>query len=639
MKNFLSFFIFLFLSFSFNANARFATFEEAPSKVLFSNKDILIERTGKYKTIHEKSIKILNETGRKNHAITTINYTKNISHIHIIEAYTDNNGEISKIDPTSIITKTLGDAPKDLDQKYQIQIFFPKVVVGSTLYLKYEEYVHTPPLNKEYFDSFFYGYNEYIEKSHVKITCRIPEVRIKSRDPSNALQIKEVRKGDSTYIDVTLTKPLYFQLINEPFSEINYNNLSFFYLTTFKTSTDLVSHLYPKYDEVISEELPPIFNEIYESSKSVAKEYDQLNFISSAIADKITYIDGWYTVKGKYFPRSLKEISDTGYADCKEYASVLSAILRKLGYQANPTFIYKGIGVRAPLELLPSITTYNHAVVNVKTPKGIPLWVDPTKFTSFSRAAYPDITARTSLIITSTMNIPSTVTYPDPSEFRVIKNFEITFKDNIANVKGDIQYKRLAAEFLTGLELKTSKLDVKEFVKKEISGEMLTNFKYLNIPPLNSRMVKDIKIEYEFSKIADIINTNMGKAYLISSFNENWMKYLTTASNENKGIIYPGTPYIITQRIVLKNFNAENTRNLNYKFVNSWFAVSRKVTKEGNDLIIDEEIEYRKVCAFEDDISKEKMEKYNSQIKQNIQNTLIIGTPIEDNPEGSETKK
>jgi hypothetical protein len=617
--------IYCILILALPANARYANLDEAGTKVISLNVDLTIEKSGQYKAIYEKTIELLNESGREQNSSTTLVYSKDISDINIIEAYTDNKGIISKVDPSSIEVKPLASSAKGFDQKYQILINYPNSVVGSKLYLKYEERLHTPIIDNHYSNAFFYGLNEYIEDSNIKITCKIPNAKFKTHDPNQALTIEEKKTKEATIYNIKQIKPQYFALINEPYSiSVNYDDISYINLSSISSYKDISEYFYPKYNSVISQSLPDKLKKIVDSAKEIKDEHDQIDFITSSIANNISYMGSWQTVKGKFFPRDLKEIVDTGYADCKEYSSSLSAILNNLGYKANVALVQRSFAYYKPKDIFPSMQEFNHAIVNVNTPSGKNLWIDPTNFISMSRGTHADISGRESLVLSDSTTKTEFIPFVDYNNSRIKQDIELTYDENTVDNKGSIEFKGESSRFLTGAELETSKKAIEEYILKNISGEVNPEVKLIDIPSLKSRIVSDLKISYHLSNTAEIINTNNGKAYYVSSLKQDWLNFFIMAASNEKGIAFLDVPMSNKKSIVVKNFKIKSPEKLNYTINNKWFEASRQAAIKDNDLVIEEEVKIKESYVMPNEISEEFIKKLKKNIKQNMSKTIII---------------
>jgi len=84
---------------------------------------------------------------------------------------------------------------------------------------------------------------------------------------------------------------------------------------------------------------------------------------------------------GSIVPRTPKSVLTNKFGDCKDKATLLVALLRAAGLQANVALLSAGFDADAAEEL-PAVSDFNHAIVVVGG--ATPIWIDPTD--EFARA-------------------------------------------------------------------------------------------------------------------------------------------------------------------------------------------------------------------------------------------------------------
>ena len=55
-------------------------------------------------------------------------------------------------------------------------------------------------------------------------------------------------------------------------------------------------------------------------------DVEQLNAVTSGVAESIRYVGDWRLVKGAFNPRPLATIARSGYGDCKDFTVTAGAI-------------------------------------------------------------------------------------------------------------------------------------------------------------------------------------------------------------------------------------------------------------------------------------------------------------------------
>lgn len=628
MRNLLFTVILLFWTLH-NSQARYATKEEAPAEIEFQNITVEIEKDGKLKTINEVQLHILNEIGREKFGTSTFHFTDGISEIKILEAKTIDNGIEYLVPAENIEIKPLASSEKGFDQKYQILVSYPNARVGSSLYVKYQEYLYTPPVDNHFAETFDFGVELYSNFAKVHVISNIEGLKYKINDPIDSLVIEHTQNDGIDDIIITQKKPLFFHLINEPKSEINHRDVPSVRFSSNSSYEELGKYFAPKYEAVVKEKLPEVLSSILSGAKKIEDENAQIDYITSEIAQKIRYMGSWQTLSGKLFPRSLALISESGYADCKEYASSTAAIMNQLGYKSSVAIVKRGSGYIQYEDLrLPGPSNFNHAIVYAISPSGKEYWIDPTNFESMSGHIFSDISGRPALILDSKnpkLKFTPKVTYETAKEKY---EREVSFFEGKIIEKGIYSLFGQRAKQVTGLELKTSRSALEEILIRILSGEIKPQDYHVTIPDLKSRIVRDTNFIYDFTKDEDLFATNLGKALILKSINEPWFEAFLLSSLENKGVVYLGDSNTLENKYRVKNYKAASLDNINFTFSNKWFDISRKAEQEENDIFIEEKLILKESILYPEDQHTDIMRDIKHQIKSKIGKTIIVGEKV-----------
>lgn len=90
----------------------------------------------------------------------------------------------------------------NIDKFYQL---FPKIEIGSKIYIKYKNEVLKPYLVNFFSDVIYFGNRELITDAYIKISSEIP-LHIKVNDPEHALKIYKDKDNSFHNIEITLNK-------------------------------------------------------------------------------------------------------------------------------------------------------------------------------------------------------------------------------------------------------------------------------------------------------------------------------------------------------------------------------------------------------------------------------------------------
>jgi hypothetical protein len=101
---------------------------------------------------------------------------------------------------------------------------------------------------------------------------------------------------------------------------------------------------------------------------------DSLHAAHRWVAQDIRYVSVDLGIGG-YQPRAAGEVLTSGVGDCKDKATLLIALLGRMGVTAYPALVQSG--ARRRVELLPSVEAFNHEIVAIPDSEGYH-FVDPT---------------------------------------------------------------------------------------------------------------------------------------------------------------------------------------------------------------------------------------------------------------------
>ena len=617
----------LSIIFSFSASARYANQNDAQIEVNLSNLEISVEKSGKYTSVVEKEITILNEAGRNNYGSQTLYFTKATSDLEIIEAKSFNDGAWNVVTKESMEIKPLASSEKGFDQKYQILISFPNVNIGSKLYLKYKETVHTPSIENHFQTILDCGINEYTIHSKTKIISEIP-FEYKVADIDKNLDVHFVKDKKRNILTMELKKPVFYQLYNEPeTNQLDTRKVSQVYITSIKDYNEMGKYFAPKYDNVLRQDLPESFAKIVAEAEKIKDENQQIDYVTSSLADIVRYMGSWQTVNGRFFPRDLKVIAETGYGDCKDFSTATAAMLYRLGYKVNSAFVFRGGDYIESTQTIP-VWSFNHAILTANGKSGKKYWVDPTNFVSMSSGIFSDISSRHSLVLDKAESTYEFIPSIDPKHSSV--NREITI--NLINDK--IQYlskselKGERAMGITGAELQASKAALEESIFTYFSGETKPGNKQINLPTLKSRIVSDVKFDFSFEKDDDRVKSNLGKGVTLSNLEQDWANNIVKLSEDNVGSTYLGDPNTYNYKTIIKNYKATTPEALNFEINSKWFTAKRKCTQAGKDLIVEETASLINPIVLPEEYSLGEFKDLQKNIKQNMRSAIVIGSGV-----------
>jgi len=431
-------FILLCLCFE-SSLARWGNEKDAPIEVTLYNREIIVHENGTAKEKIEIKIKILNEAGRSGYSSYRLSYNHDCSKIKIKEAKTTYKGQEYAVDLAKIEDQPLASSPVGFDQGYQILIVFPNAEIGSELFLKYEQELTKPPLENFFETTFGYGFDGIWINSEVYVASELPFF-IDINDPTGSLDVKQYKTGDMHHLDIKLTKKVFTQIFDENNAQINPKNLTLIHLSTIKSWEEYANKMKPDYTRVLNQKLPTIYQDIANQAKSKKFLVDQIDTVTSLLAEKIRYMGDWRSQAGRFIPRDLEDVATSQYGDCKDLSAATAAILNSIGIHSDLVLVTRGAWVYDNPSKLAGFKQFNHVIVKVTGAKETH-WIDPTNIVSMAEGTFFDISDRNALVITSKNPSMEYIPAIDPNQFVTEIIQSINLKDKkLYKVSGDLHY-------------------------------------------------------------------------------------------------------------------------------------------------------------------------------------------------------
>lgn len=615
----------IFIIISISAQAKWATYEDAVIKASFTQ-ETNVNKDGTERDATTIQFEILKEPGRNIAANYTLQYNGTSAKIKILEAKTIYKGKEYKLNKDLIEDKPLASTPGGFDQKRQILLAFPKAEIGAKIVLKYIKTTAEVPLDKFYASVYSFGDQMLMEKAQVKVHSQIP-LHLRVNDPEKVLRITKDADDNFHNIEITLTKPLYKEAINEPSANVVNNK----YLTWVSVSSltkweDLALRLAPHYAKIFTQTLPPDFIKIADIAAQKKNEVDQINTVTSLLNDKIQYMGDWRTIKGHFIPRDLDKTSKTQLGDCKDFAASTAAILTRLGFKAQIAIVRRGVR-EFYLDSLPDGAAFNHAFVKVTNKLGKIYWIDPTNFQSMADGIFPDVANKMALIIDPKQPGYERVASINPEHAQIIfaRQIEIV-NDGKIIVNGNFTLKNESAYSITGAALQISEANIKDILFNQLSSATLEekNKKNLQLPDLKSRIVKDVSFNYTFEQENAILKTNLGLAMNLTY--DSLASFFNVAQDYVADIFLTNAyPFTASKQTIIKNIKVQNIESLNKEIKTPWIYASRKCSLNSNhDLQIDDTIVVYKNLIPNEDIKRSEFIKLKDDLEKNFKDVAVV---------------
>ncbi len=560
--------------------ARFALQSDAASEIQFCNRTIEVYEDGTSDDVVELKIKILNDTGRSNLATHPLYYDEATQKIEIVSAKTFDQGVEYLVNKDAIEDKPIASQEQGFTSYRQVMLSFPHLRVGSEVYLKYIMKQHTPDLHGTYAVDFVYGIGGYWISDKIKVTSAIP-LLFATNDPEGFLDIQSKKEGKRQILEITLKRPIIKQAIDEVDILLNDNVYPWVSVSSVNDWKFLIQKVTPEYERILSKPLPKLLQGIVDQAARESDVLEKINRVTSLLAHDLHYMGDWRSISGRFYPNSLEKIALSHRGDCKDFATVTVAMLRKLGIRANVAWVRRGGAYDNPNEV-PALTVFNHAIVRVES-QGRVLWIDPTNFVSFAHGLFPDIADRWVLPLMISAEgrerIPGIA--PESNKFDFAEEIHFFDKKRVI-VRGKVFLKGPVAIDVTGMNLKMSQENVDYAIISQIAD--VNRMVHWKVKPcdLSSRIVQDFAFEYEYESRNLELKTNGGAAYLLATSSV-VAKYLTRIQDRVSDLLVLGQPMTRHGTTLLKGVKLCGKLSLDCTMDNSWFSASRRVLqkKEG----------------------------------------------------------
>ena len=565
------------------AEARFAVQSDAASEIEFFNRSVDVNEDGTSVETIELKVKILNDSGRTNFATQPLYYDETTQKLKIIDAQSIDQGQVHSVSSEFIEDKPVASQANGFSSYRQVLVSFPHLHIGTEVYLKYILTQATPYLPGTFFTDFVYGKEGYWTSSKVKLTSSIP-FKFAINDPESFLDVQSKTEGKRQSLEITLKKPVIRQVVDEQEVLLDNKALPWVSVSSVIEWQILIQKIAPEYQLVLDQPLPKVFQDISDQASHEPDTFKKINHVTSRLAHELHYMGDWRSISGRIYPNNFEKIAQSRKGDCKDFATVTTAILRKLGINAHVALVRRG-GYFDDPNGLPSINAFDHAIVRVELKNQI-YWVDPTNFVSFAHGLFPDISNRWALPLKAGAKdrekIPNI--QPEKSEVDITEELKFLDKDRTL-IKGSLTEKGSSAVGITGAGLRASKENI-DFHLISFVGDVNRMSRW-NFRPydLTSRVVQDVKFEYEYEKRNSELKTSSGPGYLVQP-SMIIPRLLTRVQDRVSDLLILDQPTTLKRMTLLKGAKLIGKSNLNCKLDSSWLSASRRVfqTKAGIEI-------------------------------------------------------
>jgi len=617
--------LFFFLSLALgvaspSAFARWATLSDAPAISDYDRLEVRINKDGSSVLNRETLIEIRNEEGRKAFGTGSVKYNAQTGKISSLAAKTINPDATYAVTKDYIEDKSVASSAEGFDDTRQLSFAYPKVEVGSKLYLKYTEKTTEVPFANFYSDEVYFG-SEIYEKTGEATYLSESPLYTHENDPEDHLEVVSSRDGKLYKVKILLKRPVYARVIDEEAPFLTQDRKTWVIVSTSQSYTDLPRTVAGQYEKIINSKLPAPFEKILQAAAKETKLTDRINRITSQLADEVRYLGDWRPTQGGHVPRPLDVIASTKFGDCKDYSVVTAAILRRLGVNARIAWVERG-PQGSPLPKVTLDTAFNHAIVAVEDGKEI-RWIDPTNYVSFAQGIFEDIMDRPAMIVDPTNSEVKQIPLGRPDDSLIRKYFEVTFTgDSDANLRAELSYSGRGAASMAGISREVSRESINHLISKSIAEDNYVKWSKVEDFDLSSRIVKDVTLRARVGVRNFTIRTTAGKAYQLHRADLGEIIDLETEQRVSDFFIGYPERREITYR--LNGGSLVGRTPAGCQLDSPWLKASRQFIQKGASILVKDTTEIKKTVLTNAELKGREFDKFQSKLQRCFHQVALV---------------
>jgi hypothetical protein len=583
----LSFAIPLLIFLTQAAQARWMKLEEAGSVVENYTIEYNVAKNGSWTQTTDYTVRVLAEDAKTSASLFAIDYNAYTDKVEIVEAYTQNGDKKIPVDPAAIEDRDKGES-KDYDALKTRSVVFPQVQIGSRLRIRFTVNTQKPLMEDRWSTEIMLSPGQFVEKLGIKVKSEVP-VFYEVSDPRHWLRVKQI---DKRTIEMKNTKRLQGWVHGEKEPFFHPAGFTTIFLSTHRDWREFFGPMLKEYAAIQSAPLPADMKSWVTKAAKAKDQREQVLELMGRMSHDFRYFGDWRRHKGGVVPRTLAEIAASRYGDCKDLASLLTAMLRALKIDADVALVRRGENPwgEEPDYRMPSMNHFNHAIVRASV-GGQTVWLDATNPVS-SLEPYPDIAGR-----------PAWIMNPEKARFErlpaaVSKNYvhhhdyEYRFRSNdLVSVKVDARLGHMAPYHIANQLLTSPRSEVLTDTMEYFSeGQEVRSFHYLTEPE-SGRRLSDMRLALEYD--AGRVTYEAGKSafFVIPDGFLGGPFYETDGRESDLRLAEEPFEYHGVRR--LKDTKLMQARPDPCQIHSNWMDLERRIAVEGKDVVIYQNIDLK----------------------------------------------
>jgi tetratricopeptide (TPR) repeat protein len=584
MIKYLAFILSFLLSFS--SFARWATESDLSYLLLKNNSNITVKEDGSSFEVNEQFYELLTEGAKKDFSIFKINYDAGKSKVKIKNLTVINGTEKYDYDPNKVTDKAIDTGREGFDSTKQVSVALPNLKKGSIIKLVFEKENFVGPINGAYGLTLNYGSQVYEKESNVSIISK-KKLHYKEVDPEKVLSISQEVTSEGHKLNIKLKRPHLRKIVGEQgyYPKEFITKISISSLDSWEAFSKQMT---PIYEKKVTDKLPSKLNDILNLVKKEEGVGNQVDKLLASITKSFNYVGDWRSVKGSFYPRSIEEISKSGFGDCKDFSLLTVSLLRKLGYDANFALVFRGEAdqPRFVVKDIPTVGYFNHAIVHLKHDDK-PYWIDATNPSSFGLSYRTDISNKYALVLNETTKNLTYIPYVKSTnnEVKTSKVYDFV-KTDVAKVSGEY---KLSGEVV--LQVKNlvnnlpseSRVNAYERIVTQSDKSSFFEYKDGYKPNSDSWSYEDIDLRYNYRTK---FTKDSSKGVYFSVPDSTYARMAAAPREESVSYLSLGDRVKVNRSTTLKNVKLLSEPPLRCEIDNKWVKASRDYKISGSDINI-----------------------------------------------------
>lgn len=586
----MKFLLLLLLIFTTDAFSRWATKADLDYVITNEESIFIVKKDGTYKMIQTLEYELLKENAKTALSLYQVPYHSNSASVKIIEAHVKNGLQVQKVMEDKIVERSLS---KDtgIDDLKVVQVPMPGLSVGSKIFIKFEMNHNKVVVPGHFSAGYKIGEGGQAYRSTALIVSEIP-VFVKKNDPFNVFSVKKGYEKGKHILKIELKEPYLKKLVEER-GKIDNSKFSFLQFSSDKTWEAISRNFIQRFESSLNQTISSEHERLVKRVQDIPTLEGKVDNLVTYLAENFNYIGDWRTLKGGFSPRSLDEITATKYGDCKDFSTLLTALLKKMNVDASIALVYRSSPeMMNPFDFdLPAVSHFNHAIVRISD-KGKTYWVDPTNPSSYGLRHRNDIEGRRALVLKGNgfiEKIPELL--PEDNQFLI--NKVVAFNSEMNGVAStDLKLTGIFALPFTGLELKTPQDKIQRALLMMTSQGEEAIVPEFSSHDFKTKRYSDINLNIKYSA-SNLSSKEDGKTYAKLPGLDHFLQFLSSNYEHWESNLFLGEPFIFERSYELKNVFAE-VRPKGCNISTEWVDIKREFDLNKTGTVVKDVIKFKK---------------------------------------------